>query len=223
MVYKKTSITAKKANRKLMYSKSKMEIKYLPWWLTASNSKGHGMHSPFVFDFIINVLNDDRAFYAFQQIENSYKIKKTEKKINRLLFKMVDYYQPKNITIIDNNDNIQTQYLAAANHLIDINSIKEFSDKSLQTMVGDIKKIDFVVCNNINSSDKVNLLEKLLSSFHNNSFFIVNKIHSSKDAEANWQSIQNNPSVKATIDLFHLGIVLFNPDFKVKQHFKVRF
>ena len=33
-----------------------------------------------MFDFIINVLNDDREFYAFQQIENSYKIKKTEKK-----------------------------------------------------------------------------------------------------------------------------------------------
>jgi hypothetical protein len=30
--------------------------------MTASNGKGHGVHSPFVYDFIIHVLND-RAKY----------------------------------------------------------------------------------------------------------------------------------------------------------------
>jgi len=202
-------------------SKFQTTIKYWLWWFTASNSKGHGMHSPFVFDFIINVLNDDREFYAFQQIENSLKIARIEKKFNRLLFRMVDYYQPKNIISIGNNNSIQTQYLAAASHLIEINSINE-SD-SVKSIINNIKKVDFIFLNNNELNNTLNQFEILLSAFHNKSFFILNNIHSNKEAKANWQSIQNNSSVKATIDLFHLGIVLFNQDFKVKQHFKVRF
>ena len=57
-----------------MYSKGQLAAKYFSYYLRASNGKGHGMHSPFVFDFIVNVLNDDRDFYAFTQIEDLRKL-----------------------------------------------------------------------------------------------------------------------------------------------------
>jgi predicted O-methyltransferase YrrM len=53
-----------------MYCRSQLITKYLHYYITASNGKGHGIHSPFVFDFIKNVLNDKRNFYAYQQMEN---------------------------------------------------------------------------------------------------------------------------------------------------------
>jgi len=53
-----------------MYSPFQLGIKYLQYYLTASNGKGHGIHSPFVFEFITKVLDDDREFYAYQPIEN---------------------------------------------------------------------------------------------------------------------------------------------------------
>lgn len=53
-----------------MYSSIQLVSKYLRYYFTASNGKGHGVHSPFVFDFIHRVLNDDRQFYAYQPIEN---------------------------------------------------------------------------------------------------------------------------------------------------------
>lgn len=53
-----------------MYSPVQMAFKYLRYYITALNGKGHGIHSPFVFDFVQRVLNDDRQFYAFRQIEN---------------------------------------------------------------------------------------------------------------------------------------------------------
>src|ERR1700709_884667 len=52
-----------------MYSRFQLAKKYLKYYLTASNGKGHGVHSPFVFDFIINVLNDKRNFYAYSDLE----------------------------------------------------------------------------------------------------------------------------------------------------------
>src|SRR5687768_11992748 len=52
-----------------MYSRLKLATKYIHYYLTASNGKGHGIHSPFIFDFVVNVLNDDRHFYPYQTIE----------------------------------------------------------------------------------------------------------------------------------------------------------
>jgi len=52
-----------------MYSSIQLAFKYLKYWLTASNGKGHGVHSPFVFEFIKQVLNDEREFDCFRYIE----------------------------------------------------------------------------------------------------------------------------------------------------------
>jgi hypothetical protein len=52
-----------------MYSSFQLAIKYVHFWLTASNGKGHGVHSPFVFQFITEVLNDDREYYCYATIE----------------------------------------------------------------------------------------------------------------------------------------------------------
>jgi predicted O-methyltransferase YrrM len=39
------------------------------YFFSASNGKGHGIHSPFVFDFVVKVLNDRRQAPIFNQIE----------------------------------------------------------------------------------------------------------------------------------------------------------
>jgi predicted O-methyltransferase YrrM len=51
-----------------MYSRLQLVRKYIRYYLTASNGKGHGVHSPFVYDFIRNVLNDDRVYDAYAPI-----------------------------------------------------------------------------------------------------------------------------------------------------------
>ena len=53
-----------------MYSSSQLTLKYLLYWLTASNTKGHATHSPFVYEFITQVLNDNREFDCFRYIES---------------------------------------------------------------------------------------------------------------------------------------------------------
>ena len=52
-----------------MYSTFQLAKKYLKYYLTASNGKGHGVHSPFVFDFITNVLRDKKTYDCYQTIE----------------------------------------------------------------------------------------------------------------------------------------------------------
>lgn len=52
-----------------MYSRWQLAQKYIRYYLTASNGKGHGIHSPFVYDFIRHVLIGNRHFYAYKQVE----------------------------------------------------------------------------------------------------------------------------------------------------------
>lgn len=53
-----------------MYSRFQIAKKYVNFYLHASSGKGHGVHSPFVFDFITNVLNKQDSNPASRMIEN---------------------------------------------------------------------------------------------------------------------------------------------------------
>lgn len=52
-----------------MYSRWQLAFKYFRYYLTASNGKGHGMHSPFFFHFIGQVLNDKQDYPALKEVE----------------------------------------------------------------------------------------------------------------------------------------------------------
>ena len=265
-----------------MFSKFQMVVKYLQYQLTASNSKGHGMHSPFVFDFIKNVLQDDRTFYAYKQIEqkrkaflNNKTILKIKdlgagsktipfkqrsiksiatsslkpKKIGQLLFRMVNYYQPNNILELGTSLGITSSYLAAAKtnakvitleganevatvatkgfkelNLNNIELIEGNFDDTLSTAIHQLKTIDFAfIDGNHRYHPTVNYFNKILQISHNKTIIILDDIHWSSEMETAWNYAKNHSSVTATIDLFFIGIVILNNDFKVKQHFKVRF
>lgn len=52
-----------------MYAPFKIAFKYLRHWFNASNGNGHGMHSPFVFEFITKLLKDKTQYPAYAKVE----------------------------------------------------------------------------------------------------------------------------------------------------------
>src|ERR1700761_5161821 len=54
---------------KAVYSPVRLAGKYLQYYLTAANGKGHGIHSPFVFDLVTKVLNDGHSYPEYKPIE----------------------------------------------------------------------------------------------------------------------------------------------------------
>jgi len=52
-----------------MYGRLQLASKYLRYYLNASNGKGHGIHSPFVFEFVTKILNDKTDYPAFKEVE----------------------------------------------------------------------------------------------------------------------------------------------------------
>lgn len=52
-----------------MYSAPHLAIKYCSHYFSAKNGKGHGIHSPFVFEFVTKVLNDRTGFDDYKKVE----------------------------------------------------------------------------------------------------------------------------------------------------------
>ncbi len=52
-----------------MYSPVTLTKKYIQYYWQANNSRGHGMHSPFVFNFITKVLNDTTEYSDYKKVE----------------------------------------------------------------------------------------------------------------------------------------------------------
>jgi len=65
--------------------------------------------------------------------------------------------------------------------------------------------------------------EKFLNKISDSSLIIVHDIHWSREMEEAWETIQADPRVKMSIDIFSAGLVFFRNEFKVKQQFVIRF
>lgn len=183
------------------------KISYAAFWLKASNSKGHGMHSPFVFSLIEHVLNDDRYFYGYQLIKptNSLSIKNAQ-----LLFRIINHFHHQKIFIVDSNSFTNYSYLS--NHQNTVQVIKNLYQ--LTTTFDCL----FINDGSVFTDNEVDLFVQLSNE---SSFIIINNISTGNNNL--WLQLQQHHTTTASINLFSLGIILFNQDFKIKQHFSVRF
>jgi predicted O-methyltransferase YrrM len=53
-----------------MFSVFQIALKYFKYYLSASNGKGHGIHSPFTFEFITRILNDKKRYPEYDKAES---------------------------------------------------------------------------------------------------------------------------------------------------------
>ncbi|MES2395229.1 MAG: class I SAM-dependent methyltransferase [Bacteroidota bacterium] len=102
---------------------------YFIYRLKAVNE--HGVHSPFVFDLLMNVIYNKNEYYSFKKIEkvreeflSSKKIIKISRiakldtlpsKYSQLLFRLVNHFMPPKIIEIGTSFGTSTAYMASAN------------------------------------------------------------------------------------------------------------
>jgi predicted O-methyltransferase YrrM len=265
-----------------MYSAFQLARKYFNYYLTAQNGKGHGVHSPFVFDFIIHVLNDKKKYDCYRKIEvlrkklleNNTEIEVEDfgagsavipfknrivkdiassslkkKKYSQLLFRIAKFYQSQTIVELGTSFGITSCYLASSNpvskvvtlegaHNIAKIALENFEEmklrnveliegnfeKTLSLLNNKIENIDLLfVDGNHRKSATLEYFKLFLQTSTEQTIFIFDDIHWSKEMEEAWELIQQHDSVTLTIDLFFVGLVFFSNNFKVKQHFIIRF
>ncbi len=262
-----------------MYSTFQLFKKYLHYFLIASNGKGHGVHSPFVFDFIKNVLPDKKEI-SFKPIEElrtsllqnetvievedfgagSVVMKNNKRKIRhiaasslkkpkyaRLLHRIIYYYKATSVLELGTSLGITTAYMAsvsgvkvqtlegAANiaaiadinfnslGLNNINITKGNFDQTLSSVLQHLKYDFIFIDGNHRKQPTLEYFNKMLPYINENTIIVFDDIHWSAEMEEAWDIICKDETITLSIDLFFVGIIFFRKEFKVKQHFCIRF
>ena len=94
----------------------------------------------------------------------------------------------------------------------------------LPGVLSQIKNVDLAfIDGNHRKAPTLDYFSQLLNYSNPSTILVFDDIHWSAEMEEAWAEIQHHPAVTLTIDLFFIGIVCINTDFKVKQHFAIRF
>ena len=184
-----------------------------------------------------------------RQISKIAKTAGISSKRAKLLFRIVSYFQPTTILEIGTSLGLATSSLSLGNKTSKIISLEgctntlnqcqlqfqktNFNTENIEFI--NTKFEDYLVncqlptehCQLIyfdgNHSKKATLeyFELLLPTITNESVWIFDDIHWSKDMEEAWETIKNHPKVKVTIDTFQWGFVFFRAE-QEKEHFIIR-
>lgn len=110
--------------------------------------------------------------------------------------------------------------------LQNIKSIYGDFDSVLEDVLEKIPEIGMAyIDGNHRKKATVDYFEKIVRKCHPGSFIVIDDIYWSAEMKEAWSEIKGNPKVSSTIDLFQMGIVMFDPGLKghhrlIKRRYK---
>ncbi|OOV18753.1 O-methyltransferase [Flavobacterium sp. LM4] len=182
-----------------------------------------------------------------RQISKIAKTAGISKKRAELLFRVTNYFEPKNILEIGTSLGLATSALALGNpkaKIITLEGCLQTANQcQLQLQRFNFNNVENVISefelylNNLkpetlnfeliyfdgNHSKKATLayFDLLLPTIENDSVWIFDDIHWSSEMEEAWEIIKKHPKVTVTIDTFQWGFVFFRHE-QEKEHFVIR-
>lgn len=170
-------------------------------------------------------------------------------KFGQLFFRLIQYLQPKRILELGTSMGLSTAYMAKAAPQAQITTIEgcpniaaragrnfeALNIKNITQVTGNfdtvlpevLKKIqlpDWVyIDGNHRKEPTLAYFQQCLQHIDEYSVLIFDDIHWTPDMEEAWHTIREHPKVTLTIDLFFIGLVFFRKDFKIKQHFTLKY
>jgi hypothetical protein len=189
---------------------------------------GYGVHSPFAFDFITEVIYQKKFYSVYKELKVEEKKQmgvnhkkgwvNESRKVNRLLFRLVNQVQP--CTIVDvGNLSCSALYLQSGKPSADYIPASDLTDLFLEKGV----PVDFLYLHDHKNPVLTEQIFRVCAArSHKQSVFAIRGIGYSNEMKTLWRRLIDNEEVGVTFDLHDLGILFFDKT-KVKQHYKVCF
>ena len=192
-------------------------------WLSRFRHRcGYGVHSPFAFNLITQVIYESTPYYKYKDLaveqkklapqkDNYWKYE--SKKVKRLLFRLVNYIQPD--TIVDvGRLAASSLYLKAGKEGADYTAASELSELFLEAGV----PVGFLYLHDYRHPEFMEEVFRICGK----SVFVIEGIRYTSQMKALWKRMQQDEHVGITFDLYDLGILFFDKT-KIKQNYIVNF
>ncbi len=206
--------------------------------------KGHGIHSPFVFNFITKVIEEKTRYHAYDDVRNYLNrfpdLSFRENKTHRLLLKIVNYFNIKKILELGGGTGINTLYMTVTASDIECLSVELSLPKYNKAQIiynewnkgiqqskepfpslNEKKDCIFVDLRNYKVPHG-EMITYLLSLTHKDSVIIIDGIRTNRKLQTLWKMLVQQEEVIVSLDLFHLGILFFDKKY-FKRNYKLSF
>ena len=204
----------------MLYSTPTLLLKYLHYYWVAANAKGHGIHSPFVFKFIKEILN---ATSSLKEIE------KNAPAVNKILQEIEAASSSK----LNPKIKLVIARLLQSNHPVSFSVTGDMkpleADSTINTtakigLIESVESIDFAFIGQ--GQDEATMLQsasRLIDKMHSNSWVILHGLHADSNMEAAWGQLKKHANIRLTLDLFSIGILFCRKEQKEQEHFIIRY
>lgn len=165
-------------------------------------------------------------------------------KYAQLLHRLVAHFQPATVFDLGTSLGLTSSYLSLANRHAIVhtfegcpsiaaeakNTFQKLGIANVQQVIGNlddtlapalqgIEKLDFAFFDgNHRYEPTMRYFEACLARHHEHSVFVLDDLYWSSGMTRAWQDIKKHPQVGQTVDLFHMGLVLFRKS-QPKEHF----
>lgn len=171
----------------------------------------------------------------------------TNPKISRLLVRLLEFNDSRQIVELGTSFGLNTLYLAQKENTqvttfegskeiadIALTNFEYFEKENIKLIEGNIDtelpkflnsriSIDFAYIDaNHRFKPTMEYFNLILKRMNDNSILVLDDIYWSKEMTNAWETIKNHPQVTHTIDLYEIGVVFFKPDL-VKKHYTLIF
>lgn len=188
---------------------------------------GYGVHSPSDFFLITSVIYEKRHYYAYRALKKrgfSTFLPHYRRKVNRLLFRLVNYFRPKTLIEVGIGNGSSIGYMRAACRTMDSFTMKgRDKDKTLQQLKEKLAAMPTLDCLHIAHTPYYKeVFAQAIPYVGSHSWFIIGGIHDSKEKKEWWKQVVAGEDTGITFDLYDIGLVFFDKT-RYKQHYIVNF
>lgn len=181
----------------------------LNWLCRFRHRCGYGIHSPFAFNFVTDVVYEKGEYYAYAQLEKHpvHRSPSLRRKDLRLLFRLANFQHPAHALLFGiSADDPLLPWLKAGSRHTHWHSHTETAPSTVDMIVADA-----------NWPEATDLL---LSHLAEGGMLIVINLWQSRQHRQAWKRILSHPNTTIAFDLRDFGIVFHRPDLN-RQHYKV--
>lgn len=168
------------------------------WFLRFRKRKGYGVHSPFAFSFVTDVLYNKDGYYAYEAMDRNLRWwqKARVRSLRHLAFRLANFQMPRTLYC----PGLEKALREACQHGSRAVEILEAGSRGCADMVF------------VNGAD-----ETALQLIGEGTMLVVKDLHK---CPAFWHRIREDSRVTVTFDLYDIGIAFARKELN-KQHYKI--
>lgn len=198
-------------------------LRPLIWLSRFRHRKGYGVHSPFAFRLITDVVYQRWPYYRYRELAAQEAglpdaLRRADsRKLKRLLFRLVNEAQPQTLALIG-TPSAASLYLRAAKADVVYHEAKCAAELDWPAD----RPLDFLYLRTTDAAAALADFDYCIDRVRSCSLFVVKGIGYNRAMKAAWQQMRRHPKVVVSFDLYDVGLLFFDTE-KQRQHYVVNF